>query len=247
MNNKSTMKKKINILVILLALMSTASMAQYRNSNIDSDEESSSYLKIGTQIPFQHSIIYDHRITPAFSINAGLGFITAPYTGLFFSSLEGKESISSSDRDVLDRSYQFGLSYQLGANVHFEKNYVRLFGQLAHLNGDLAVTDLANLYLQTNIPPIAGFLNPIDIRSNIPMIGLLFGRKFPIGVNSEIHLEASLSKTLGHNTTYKTNTFIDNLGFVNDLIYSELDNDLDSYFRNRGWIPSVNVYYVFKL
>jgi hypothetical protein len=139
-----------------------------------------------------------------------------------------------------------GVTYQLGANMHFQKNYMRVFGQLARVNADLALTDLANLYLNTNIPDVAGFLNPIKIRSNVPMVGVLYGRKFSISPNSEIHIEGSISKTLGHNTTYKTGTFIDNIGLANDLLYSKIDNGLDSYFKQNGLFPSLNVYYVYK-
>jgi hypothetical protein len=240
------MKNKI-YLIILLSLMSASVMAQYnyRNTTVP-QKTNSSYFKIGTQIGLQHSLIYDHRITDGFSINAGLGLIASPYTGMTFSNLERKGLISAGEHTILDRSFRSGITYQLGANFHFEKNYVRVFGQLAHLNAKLPITDLANLYLKTNIPPFADFLNPIDIKSNIPMVGLLYGRRFSLGPKSEIHAEASISKTLGHNTTYRTGTFIDNIGIVNDIAYSGIDNDLDRYFKNSGWFPSLNVYYVYK-
>jgi hypothetical protein len=240
------MKNKV-ILAVLFAIISTASMAQYRESSYRTDDPTpKGYFKIGTQIPFQHSIIYDHRITPGFSINGGLGLISGPYTNMIFSGLENRGMISSADRKVIDRSFQMGITYQLGANFHFGKNYVRTYGQLMHLNGDLSYTDLANLYLNTNIPDITRFLNPIDIKSNVPMIGVLYGRRFAIGQNSEIHVEGSIGKTLGHNTKYTTNTFLDRLDFVNEVVYNGVDNDLDTYFSQKGWLPSLNVYYVYK-
>jgi hypothetical protein len=165
---------------------------------------------------------------------------------MVFSGLENKGLISSSDRNVLDRTFQMGVTYQLGANFHFDKNYIRAYGQLVTLNGDLSYTDLANLYLNTNIPDVTRFLNPIDVRSTVPMIGALYGRRFVIGKNSEIHVEGSIGKTLGHSTKYKTNTFLDKLNIVNDVVYAGIDNDLDSYFTKNGWIPSLNVYYVYK-
>lgn len=239
---------KKNILTLLLFLTAVAASAQYNNRRIDYDyEEMGSFLKFGTQIPFQHSIIYDHKITPAFSLNAGFGLIAAPYPGMILSTLEGRNVISQNDKEIIKRSWQNGITYQVGANVHFTNNYVRLFGQMAHLNADLAVTDLANLYLDTNLPAITGFLNPIDIRSNAPMIGLLYGRRFTFPSSPhEIHIEGSISKTLGHNTTYRTGTFIDNFDVINDLIYNEVDDDLDKYFNDYGWIPSINVYYVYR-
>ena len=240
------MKNKI-LLALLFAIVSTASMAQYRDSKYRVvDPTPKGYLKIGTQIPFQHSIIYDHRITPGFSINGGLGLISGPYTGMIFSGLENRGMIKSSDRRVLDRTFQMGVTYQLGANFHFGKNYVRTYGQVMRLNGDLSYTDLANLYLGTNIPDITRFLNPIDIKSSVPMVGVLYGRRFSIGENSEIHVEGSIGKTLGHNTTYTTNTFLDRVGVVNDVLYNGIDNDLDRYFTQKGWLPSLNVYYVYK-
>jgi hypothetical protein len=240
------MKNKYTLIAVLLLLLSTASFGQYNRTLKTYTEGENSYLKFGTQVPFQHSLIYDHRITPGFSINGGLGLIAAPYTNMRFAALENRGLITSTDRDVLERSFRSGLSYQLGANFHFQKNYVRVFGQLTHLNGDLAITDLVNLYLKTNIPPVANFLNPIEINSNVPMVGMLFGRRFPVGPRSEFHAEVSLSKTLGHNTTYKTGTFVDHLAVVNDIVYSGLNHDLDNYFSNYGWIPSLNIYYVYK-
>jgi hypothetical protein len=241
------MKNRFTLFALLLTMISTASIAQYREGRTNqTDPEPKSYFKIGTQIPFQHSIIYDHRITPGFSINGGVGLITGPYTNMIFSGLENRGMISASDRNVIDRTFQMGVTYQLGANFHFDKNYIRTYGQLMTLNGDLSYTDLANLYLGTNIPDVTRFLNPIDVRSNVPMVGVLYGRRFSIGKNSEIHVEGSIAKTLGHNTKYKTNTFLDRIDLVNDIIYSGIDNDLDSYFTQKGWLPSVNVYYVYK-
>jgi hypothetical protein len=245
--NRLIMKTRI-ILAFVFLIVSTASMAQYRERSTlqTNDPTPKGYFKIGTQIPFQHSIIYDHVITPGFSINGGIGLITGPYTNMAFSGLENRGIIRASDKHVLDRTFQMGVTYQLGANFHFAKNYVRMYGQLMHLNGELSYSDLANLYLGTNIPDVTRFLSPIDIKSNIPMVGVLYGRRFSIGENSEIHVEGSIGKTLGHNTTYKTNTFLDNLDIVNDVLYSGVENDLDSYFTQKGWVPSLNVYYVYK-
>jgi hypothetical protein len=240
------MKNKYSLLVLLFLAISTASVAQYNRVQRTLPVDANSYLKIGTQIPFQHSIIYDHRITEGFSINGGFGLIAAPYTGLISSSLEKKGLVSSNDRAIIDRSFRSGLSYELGANMHFQRNYVRVFGQLTRLRGDLALTDLANIYFDTNIPPVAKFLSPIEIRSTVPMVGALFGRRFPVGPRSEIHAELSISKTLGHSTSYKTGTFVDNIEIVNDIAYNELDNDLDLFFDKYGWIPSLNLYYVYK-
>jgi hypothetical protein len=243
------MKTKFILYAVAFMMLSTATYAQYNNRYIDRDDDGTgSYLKIGTQIPLQHSIIYDHRVTPGFSINGGLGLITSPYTGMIFSGLENRGIITAKDEEILDRSFQFGISYQLGANFHFDKNYVRLAGQLTRINGDLAFTDLANLALNTNVPPFASFLNPIDIKSTIPMVGMLYGRRFTFpGSRSEIHAEVSVMKTLGHNTQYKTGLFIDNIQIVNDIVYNQIDNDLDRYFSKYGWLPSLNVYYVYKL
>ncbi|HEY0652422.1 MAG TPA: hypothetical protein VGD65_04800 [Chryseosolibacter sp.] len=241
------MKNKLTALIVLLSLISSASIAQFREGRSGGgDPEPKSYFKIGTQIPFAHTIIYDHRITPGFSINGGIGLITSPYTNMIFSGLENRGMINASERTILDRSFQMGVAYQLGANFHFSKNYVRMYGQILRLNGDLGYTDLANLYLGTNLPDISRFLKPIDIRSTVPMVGVLYGRRFSIGENSEIHVEGSIGKTLGHNTKYETNSFLDRIDLVNDVLYSGIDHGLDNYFTKKGWLPSLNVYYVYK-
>ena len=241
------MKKIFLLSLFLLAVMSTATVAQYRQSRYGPHEDPApKSLKIGTQIPFQHSVIYDHGITPDFSINGGVGFITGPYTGMLFSGMENKGVISRNERAVIDRTFQLGVTYQLGANFHFDRNYIRAYGQLMTLNGDLSYSDLANLYLGTNIPDFTRFLTPIDIRSTVPMIGVLYGRRFSIGERSEIHLEGSIGKTLGHDTRYKTRTFLDDMNLVNDVVYSGVDRDLDRYFTKYGWVPSLNVYYVYN-
>jgi hypothetical protein len=245
------MKNKF-VLAMLLGLIWQAAFSQYNNRyhRIDNDEEMHSYLKLGTQIPFQHSIAYDHRITPSFSLNAGIGIIAAPYPNMILGSLENRNLITTDDRHIIERSFQSGITYQIGANIHFSRNYIRLFGQLAHLNADLTIPDLIRLYFRTDIPPalaaVGSFINPIDIKSNVPMGAILYGRRFPIGENSEIHAEFSVAKTLGHQTTYKTGTFLDNIEVVNDIVYNELDNDLDTFFKEYGWVPTLNVYYVFK-
>lgn len=241
------MKKIFLLSAFLLTLMSSASVAQYREGRYPlQNDPAEKSLKIGTQIPFQHSIIYDHGITRTLSINGGIGLITGPYTNMLFSGLENKGLISRNERAVIDRTFQLGVSYQLGANFHFDRNYIRAYGQLMTLNGDMSYTDLANIYLGTNIPDIARFLNPIDIRSTVPMVGALYGRRFAVGERSEIHVEGSIAKTLGHQTNYRTGTFLDGLNLVDDVVYSGIDNDLDSYFTKNGWLPSLSVYYVYK-
>jgi hypothetical protein len=242
---KRQMKKIFKRFLLLLTLVSSAAFAQFRQSS-KSVRDEQNYFAIGTQIPFQHSLIYGHYFSPAFSVNAGIGLITTPYTGVIFNGLESKGLISDTDRKVIDRTFMMGISYQVGANFHFNKNYIRAFGQLATLRGNLTYTDLANLYLKMNIPPISRFLSPIQIRSTVPMIGVLYGRSFTIGDHSEIHIEGSISKTLGHHTTYRTNTFLDNIGAVNQFVYTGINNDLDTYFNKYGWLPSLNVYYVYK-
>jgi hypothetical protein len=245
MKNNFTMKKNLILLAVLSAVITTATFAQYRKSH-DSSDQPRSYFKLGTQVPFQHSVMYEHGITTSFGINAGLGLVSSPYTKVLFSSLENKGLVTSNERKIMDRSYRMGITYQLGANFHFRQNYMRVFGQVARVSSDLALTDLANLYLNTNIPDVARFLNPVKIKSTIPMIGAAYGHKFSLGPNSEIHVEGAISKTLGHNTTYKTGTFIDNIEVVNDIIYNKIDNGFDRYFSTYGWFPSVNVYYVYK-
>jgi hypothetical protein len=241
------MKQILLLSAFLLMLVSTASVAQYREGRYPlQDDPAPKRLKIGTQIPFQHSVIYDYGITPGFSINGGIGLITGPYTNMLFSGLENKGVITRNERAIIDRTFQLGVSYQLGANFHFDKNYIRAYGQLMRLNGEMSYSDLANLYLGTNIPDITRFMNPIDVRTTVPMVGALYGRRFLIGERSEIHLEGSIGKTLGHNTNYKTGTFLDGMNLVNDVVYNGIDNDLDTYFTTNGWIPSLNVYYVYK-
>lgn len=241
------MKKIFLLSALLLMLMSTASVAQYRaGRNSLQDDPAPKSFKIGTQIPFQHSLIYDHGITPVFSINGGIGLITGPYTNMLFSGLENRGVIKRNERAVIDRTFQLGVTYQLGANFHFDRNYIRAYGQVMRLNGDMSYSDLANLYLGTNIPDITRFLSPIDIRSTVPMVGVLYGRRFSVGERSEIHLEGSIGKTLGHATNYKTRTIVDRLNLIDDVVYSGIDKDLDNYFSRDGWIPSLNVYYVYN-
>src|SRR5690349_21534742 len=108
------MKTKLPLLIILFATITTAGFSQFRQDS--RDEVPQNYFKVGTQVPFQHSIMFEKGITSTFGINAGVGLVASPYTSVIFNTLENKGLVSSNEKNILSRSYRMGVTYQLGAN-----------------------------------------------------------------------------------------------------------------------------------
>jgi hypothetical protein len=200
---------------------------------------------IGTQFPLQYTIGFNYPISPKISARAQIGLLTKPYDRIVLKAMESFGLEKKLSRTI-ESSLQNGLMATLGANYHFGKNYVGLYGQYAHLKGETNLAEAASAYFGRDL----SFLNPFGISllelstsSNLYNIGLLYGRRFILpNPRFEILAEAGFGKILGSSNKFTSNqAFIERIPVVQQL-YATMDRDFNSAYWKHGFLPSINIY-----
>jgi hypothetical protein len=151
---------------------------------------------------------------------------------------------------TIENSLQNGLMATLGANYHFGKNYLGVYGQYAHLKGETSLAEAASAYFGRDL----SFLNPLGIsilelsaRSNLYNVGVIYGRRFTLpNPRFEILAEAGFGKILGSSNKFATNQMlIERIALVQQL-YKQMDKDFNSAYWKHGFLPSINVYLTYQ-
>lgn len=201
-------------------------------------------IKLGTQIPLQYSLMYEFQPAERFSLNVGAGAIAPPYPTTILNIIGRLNVTSDRTNRLIEESYESGIVFEAGANYHFGKNYVRLFGQTMNLSGEASFADLAQIYTGINFN--FNVNQGLELNSRLIQAGLLFGHRFEFpDIRHQIHLEGSISKTFSAKTKFESGTFLDRLGVV-QTIYDQFDRDIDSFFKENSYVPTLNIYYVYK-
>ncbi|NOS91324.1 MAG: hypothetical protein HOP30_05345 [Cyclobacteriaceae bacterium] len=205
-------------------------------------------VKIGTQIPLQYAVQYDYQWNKHWSANAQVGVLTKPYDQVILDVLKAF-GVEQSIVNVLTNAFNFGVISQVGTNYHFGKNYVGVTGSWIHLQA--ADTPISAIQTAFNVNvgsypvrPRQNAQSPIAITlsSDLYNAGILYGRRFTFkNPKIEIHTEFSFSKTLASSSYVESpQRSLENLS---ELIDTELKSDYSSY----GYLPSINVFFVYKL
>lgn len=247
---KSSLKWLITVLYLISPLFLLA-----QGGLPMSDQEPFSYsrhqLFIGTQIPLQYSVGYAYQVSNALSVKAQAGIITKPYDNFIRGSMEAFGLDKNLGR-VIRKSFRAGTVLGLGANYHFGKNYVGIHGQYVHLRaGGITPADALGIYFKKDF---SGF-DPTELpafefnmQSNLYNVGALYGRQFVLpNPRFALNVEVSLAKVIASRNTFGSNrNFIDQTGIAKGL-YRELDEELRDAYWKYGFLPTVNVYLVYKL
>jgi hypothetical protein len=201
------------------------------------------YFKAGTHIPFIYSIGGEFVIYEFIGIQAQYGIVAQPYKEALFWMITQSNDDPRISR-LIRSTIKVGHIITIGPNFHFEKNYIGTYFQQIHLRGRNTSSQMVQDYYDTDFPSA----NPVTIRvrSNMHQWGLLYGRRFPLNENFQIHTEASISQNIGSkNRFWSSNRFLDNTPFVQDL-YDEIDKGFRRNYRDHGFIPTVNVFFVYR-
>lgn len=224
---------KVGVACAMILFATSVSAQEYKHG-----------IKLGTQIPLQYSLMYEFQPIERFSLNAGVGAIAPPYPTTILNIIGRLNVTSDRTNRLIEESYESGVAFEGGANYHFGKSYVRLFGQSLNLSGEVSYTDLAQIYSGINFN--FNLNQGLELNSKLIQAGLLFGYRFEFpNIRHQIHLEGSISKTLSVKTKFESGTFLDRLGVV-QTIYNQFDNDIDSFFKENSYVPTINIYYVYK-
>lgn len=203
-------------------------------------------VKALAEVPVQFGIGYEYFISKKFSLTAQGGVLSEPNSTMVIWVLE-KVGTTPEIIDVIRDSFKFGLVGELGVNYNFGKNYVGTYGQFINLRGKGTAPDPVEEYFDENFSdfPLKPGSDPDDrqvsVRSSLIQIGILYGRRFPLkNKHFEIDAEFGISKNIWSNSSLYSNNR--DLREMDD----EVDEKLDYYYSRYGYIPSLNVAFVYK-
>lgn len=212
---------------------------------------SSHSIFIGTQIPLQYTVGYAYRFSDRFSARVQLGILTKPYDRFIRGSMEAFGLKKELGR-VIAKSFQGGTIMGTGANYHFGKSYVGLYGQYIHLqSGGVTPADALGIYFNrdfSSFDPKGLPAFQFSMQSNLFQLGALYGRQFKLkNPRWRIDAELSLAKVITSTSTFSSNRpGVDRTGLVKSL-YRALDREVGEAYQQHGWLPTINVYLVYQL
>lgn len=236
----------------LLASSNSYLFAQIETGNGETEETfSKSSLFIGTQIPLQFTAGYAYRISNNFSAKAQGGFLTQPYDGLIVNSLQAFGLDKNLGR-VIKKAFKTGSLLGIGLDYHFGKNYAGISGQYIYLKGGgITPADALSVYFNqdfSNFDPTGLPAFEFNMRSDILNINAMYGHEFQLrNPHLSINTEVGLSKMVASKNYFSSNrSAIDRTAFARN-IYSQLDKEMRTAFWKYGFIPTINVYLVYRL
>jgi hypothetical protein len=205
-------------------------------------------IKVGTQIPIQYALQYDYQFHPRWSGNAQVGVLTKPYDQAILSILKSL-GVDQQIVNVLTSAFNFGVTTQAGVNYHFKKNYVGITGSWIHLQAaDAPISAIEAAFgvtvssypvrpRQTTRAPVQ-----LTLSSDLFGAGILYGRRFTFkNPKIELHTEFSFAKVLA------SKSYIESEQRSVESLSTLVDNELQSVYVDYGFLPSINVFFVYKL
>lgn len=235
---------------LFLSLTGSGLFAQNKQE-VTNETFSKSHVFIGTQIPLQFTAGYGYQISNRISARAQAGFLTKPYSGFIVDAMEAF-GLDKYLAGVIKKAFRNGTLLEAGANYHFGKNYVGLYGQYIHLKGGgITPADALSVYFKKDFSNFDIAALPVfefSMQSNIANAGALFGHQFNLrNPHFSINLEAGLSKIVASKNDFSSNRpLIDRTAFAKNL-YKELDQEMKTAYRKHGFIPTINFYLVYQL
>lgn len=202
-------------------------------------------LKIGTDIPLQYSLAYAYQVKPVISLQAQAGILTEPYSQSIINILQAF-NVEDGIIGVVSNAFEFGTVGEVELDFHFKKNYLGLYGQWFHLKGEDTAIEAVEAYSGQEIRlrnrRIGGQGDElISFTSNLYQLGLQYGRRFPFkNPRLELQAEIALSYNLGSNTRIASEDY------ELEQISASLNEDFQETLRSYGFVPSLNVYFVYK-
>jgi len=208
---------------------------------------------IGFDLPIQYTAGYQIQFERA-STQIQLGAISKPFDNYIIKTIE-RFGANEGLVEVIENSFKKGWSFTIKENFRIKKSYLGIYGQYINLKASDLPLDLLQSYLNIDLSsywPTTPIISPlidygnettrIKLSSNLFQIGFLYGRQFNFkNPKFAIKTEFSISKNI-----YTKNTFSSQLPYP-QIIYDTLDEDIKETFRTYAYIPSLNIYFVYRL
>ena len=208
---------------------------------------------LGTDIPIQYTLGYNLEFEKV-STQMQFGMLTKPYDDAILNIIEG----FGANPDIIDivrKAFEKGFVFTLKQNYNINrKMYAGIYGQYLSLHAaetplniienyssDINLTPLWTLAPLSLVGNYGNEFTEIRLESNLLQLGLLFGYRFELNSKFEIKTEFSISKHV-----FSTNNFSSETPYPAEL-YTLLDDDISTTYKKYAYIPSINIYFVYKL
>ncbi len=194
---------------------------------------------LGVNSPLYYTIGYQQQINHRLSASFQTGFLTKPHDEIILGVMSYfgvEDNVTSSIRDGNPK----GFNFQTGFQYHWVDYY---FGASYSMLILSAEDYLENILLNiTGVDLRLPRNTLLTIHSYIYNAGVLVGRKFKFkNPRFFLNIELGVQKTFYTNSEAKSDTGQE----INSLRVT-LDEDLDSYLIEYGYLPSLNIHFVYR-
>lgn len=235
------MKLKNFVYIVILLIIYTLSSKGYSQNN-------KHFLKTGIDFPLQYKIGYEFKPVRNFSAELQVGLLTKPYDDIILEVIEGfgtdEEFI-----EIINESFKFGGIFTIQPKFHFRKNYTGIYGQLICLNASNTSVALLSSYFNKDFSILGDRQSlGLTLQTNLYQIGLLYGRYLQLN-NSDfsLALEFGVSMNINSKNSFSSSRpYLDQTKPVRQL-YSELDDELSTLYKQYAFIPTVNFVFIYYL
>jgi hypothetical protein len=232
-------------LVVLLHFATTVVWAQSKTP----------YILLGTQFPLQYTAGFEYQFHPRLSTSLQAGILAKPYDKYLLYCME-VAGLSKTLSRIIEKSFEKAYMGCLGVNYHFdEKYYAGLYGLGARMYGKGPLLELANVYYKgkfpSNVDPaLLAVAEDLQMHweSDLICAGVMAGRKFLLPDSKfEFRTEIGFTKIMGSQSRYSVGyTIIDESVLARDL-YTRMNDEFKKSYWKYGYVPSLNLYIVYRL
>jgi hypothetical protein len=193
----------------------------------------------GTNIPLFYTVGYQQKISEKFSATVKFGLLTKPYDALILNLLKAFDT----DKmlvNTIGEAFSVGYNIQPEIKWHFRKSYVGFSYSYLLLKAVECPSDAIENYYGVSIPNRRSV--SLTLKSSLHNAGIFYGRKFQFK-NPHFLMAAELSVLKTFKSKSKmTNSQGEELERLSNLI----DNQLNTYYVEYGYLPSFNLYFIYK-
>ncbi len=228
------MKHKYKLAILLLLLLSKTGYTQ------------TSSFQIGTQVPLMYSVGYNYETKNKVALNMQAGVLTRPYDQAILQVLK-KFGTNEVLVNTIGEAFDYGLIVQPSIKYNFNSYYAGITYSSYTLVARETPKNAIESYYGVRMPPGVNS-SPLRVQSHLSNAGLLFGRKFGFDNSKvELLLEFSLQKTFYS----KSNVSAKYSGVAGCCDSSSLNNmvdkELNDYYLEYGYLPSINIFLLIPL
>lgn len=211
------------------------------------------YAMAGTQFPLQYTAGIQYQFHPHFSASIQAGLLTKPYDKYLLYCME-VAGLSKTLSNIIEKSFKRALLGSIGVNYHIKKYYAGIYALGAQMQAEGPLLELANVYYKGKLPAdvdpallvIAGNLR-MNWESDLICAGILAGRKFTLPRRFEFRTEIGFTKIMGSQSRYAVGYSLVDESLLAQELYSRMNDEFKKSYWKYGYIPSLNLYLVYKL